>query len=171
MPEWLLNTRGKLLLTQICGHKSQLGSQRSNNREARPHMSTNNAGMHRPWWPCGALPKPATKWQLKREGLAREIRKERAREREQLRLRKRHLSDSGSSLAGVIRVHILLSAHTSWIPAAVEGTLAAPHSDAHVSGVIKLQFLYNIYTVRGIENCTRECGAGWWCEIVAVRAT
>lgn len=120
----------------------------------------------------------------------REKDSERASERE---WGERHLSDCGSSsLAGVIRLQMLSKRariHNArrgeeqprqLQPGNQAGTLAAPRATTFrftCSGVIKLQFLYNIYTqwvvvaVRGYPH--REGGRGqvWSVANRAVRGT
>lgn len=113
-------------------------------------------------WPRGALPKPAKKWQVE----SRHKQSPTKRERKGVWERERHLSDCGSSsLAGVIRLQMLSkrarihnARRGEEQPRQLQpgsqatrqpGTLAAPRATTFrftCSGVIKLQFLYNIYT-------------------------
>lgn len=143
-------------------------------------------------WPRGALPKPAKKWQVESRHKHRQSPTKREREKDSERASERewgerHLSDCGSSsLAGVIRLQMLSKRariHNArrgeeqprqLQPGSQAGTLAAPRATTFrftCSGVIKLQFLYNIYTqwvvvaVRGYphrgggrQGASVECG-------------
>lgn len=155
-------------------------------------------------WPRGALPKPAKKWQVESRHKHRQSPTKREREKKTVRERVRESGESDTCLTVAAAAwqassgcRCSLSAHAYTMPGEARssrgscnqaarqrgnqaGTLAAPRATTFrftCSGVIKLQFLYNIYTQwvvvaeRGYPH--REGGRGqvWSVANQAVRGT